>query len=380
MVSTQTAAAIVPIRFTLLVCQMPDSPYPVDTVARAFPEDDYLVLSVTPEKAVDALTQHQPDAILAPNAPVVARLFRRMEHSPEPAPVRVLFPSVDAPISEMLPADAVLTQDSASWGTQLLPLLRMRAKIMALREENKQLRRKSSKGSKAKTDIDLELFKRYIFNNVGHELRTPLLQMKAALANLAQDPSNGTLIDLASKATARLEGNVQNLLQIAQSTNITLDASYIGEAVDVAMRSLRNSWRNSTKVNRVTLDIEPNLPAVLADKRAIGSVLTHLIENGLKFSEDHVLVRALRQGDFVTISIEDQGIGIPPEQHEAIFGEFVQGDLSSTRRFDGMGIGLTIVRVILERHHTAVAVESEPGRGARFAFKLRIVHLDTPHS
>lgn len=380
MVSTQTAAANVPTRFTLLVCHTPDSPYPVDAVTRAFPEEDYVVLAVSPEKAADALNRHRPDAILAPNAPAVTRLFRSIEQTPEQAPVRVLFPWTGTPISEVLPADAVLTLDSTSWGTQLLPLLRMRAKIMALREENKQLRQKPRKGSKAKTDIDLELFKRYIFNNVGHELRTPLLQMKAALANLAQDPSNGTLIDLASKATARLEGNVQNLLQIAQSTNISLDAAYVTEAVDVAMRSLRNSWRNSTKVHRVVLDIEPSLPAVLADKRAIGSVLTHLIENGLKFSEDNVIVRAARQGDDVAVSVEDRGIGIPPEQHEAIFGEFVQGDLSATRRFDGMGIGLTIVRVILERHHTAVAVESEPGHGARFVFRLRIVPLDSPHS
>jgi signal transduction histidine kinase len=379
MVSTQIAAASVPTRFTLLVCQTPDSPYPDDTVTRAFPEDEYVVLSVSPEKAVDALSRHRPDAILASNAPAVAKLFRSIEQTPEQAPMRVLLPAPDSPPSETSPADAVLTQDSASWGTQLLPLLRMRAQIMALREENRRLRETSGKTQSVSSDIDLELFKRYIFNNVGHELRTPLLQMKAALANLAQDPTNSTLIDLASKATARLEGNVQNLLQIAQSTNISLDAAYLGEAIDVAMRSLRNSWRNSTKVHRIALDIEPNLPAVLADKRAIGSVITHLIENALKFSEDNVVVRAARRGEYVAVSVEDQGIGIAPEQHETIFGEFVQGDLSSTRRFDGMGIGLTIVRVILDRHHTSVSVESEPGRGARFVFMLRVVPLDGAH-
>ncbi len=380
MALSHTASAHGTARFTLLVCSTPDSPYPVDTVAKAFPSESYLVLAVPPEKAADALARHRPDAILAPNAPGIAKLFRSIEQKPEQAPFRVLLPYPNAPVSETSPADAVLTLDSTSWSAQLLPLLRMRAQIMALREENVRLRKKPSKRSKPHVDIDLELFKRYIFNNVGHELRTPLLQMKAALAMLAQDPSNRTLIDLAVKATARLEENVQNVLQISQSTNISLDAAFVNDSVELALRSLRNSWRNSTNIHRIALEIEPNLPAVLADKRAIGSVLTHLIENGLKFSDGMVIVRAVRNDNTVLLSVQDSGIGIPRDMHEAIFGEFVQGDLTSTRRFDGMGIGLTIVRVILDRHHAEITVESELGRGARFSFALRIVPLDPPHS
>lgn len=375
------AADNTPKRFTLLVCEMPGTPSFREYIAQAFPEHAYVVLGASRQDAADAVAQHQPDAILAPNAPPFRKLFRALEQNPERAPMRILIPTPDAPLSETSPTDAVLTSDSTSWGVQLLPLLRMRAQIMALRTENTRLRENKGGSYPARqTDIDLELFKRYIFNNVSHELRTPLLQMKAALAMLAQDPANSTLIDLAIKATTRLEENVQNILQIAQSTKINLDATFLSDAVELALRNLKNSWRHSANLHRVIIEFDANLPAVLADKRAIGSVLTHLIENGLKFSEGPVYVRARCEDDLIRVSVEDSGIGIAPEMHEAIFGEFIQGDPSSTRRFDGMGIGLSIVRIILDRHEASITVESEPGKGARFSFPLRIIPMETPDS
>jgi signal transduction histidine kinase len=380
MPSTQSVTANIPARFTLLFFTVPESPYPTDTVAQAFPQDEYLFLAVSPEKAADALAKHRPDAILAANTPAVAKLFRSIEQKPGATPFRVLLPTPNTPLSEASPADAVLTPDSTSWARQLQPMLRMRAQIMALREENTQLRKKRGQKEKPRKDAELELFKRYIFNNVAHELRTPLLQMKAALANLAQDPGSTMLIDLAVKATARLEDNVQNILQFAQSTNITLDAAFINESVEIALRSLRNSWRHSTQVQRVVVAVDPILPPVLADKRAIGSALKYLIENGLKFSQETVIVKAWQEGESVIVSVQDFGIGIPKEMHDTIFGEFVQGDPTSTRRFDGMGIGLAIVRIIMDHHHTSVEVESEPGHGSRFSFRLKIVPLDPPHS
>jgi signal transduction histidine kinase len=143
------------------------------------------------------------------------------------------------------------------------------------------------------------------------------------------------------------------------------------------MRALSRRWSSANKVHRVRTQIASDLPAVLSDKQAIAQVLQQLIDNALKFSPDEqpVEVIAQRTADGVCLSVRDRGIGMEAEQIERIFKEFYQTDSGSQRRFSGSGIGLAIVKLILERLGVPIQVESQVNVGSTFSFTLKAAPL-----
>ncbi len=144
----------------------------------------------------------------------------------------------------------------------------------------------------------------------------------------------------------------------------------MSDSVAHAIRNLRRSWEHKDHIDRIAIKIEPHLPLVLADKQALGIVLQLLIDNGLKFSREQVEVLAQVQDNHVWVAVRDYGIGIEADKLEKIFDPFYQVDNSDARRFGGIGVGLSIVRLILERHHVETQVESQIGQGSTFSFVL----------
>jgi signal transduction histidine kinase len=227
----------------------------------------------------------------------------------------------------------------------------------------------------------MNLLKNAIVRNVSHELKTPLLQVKSAVALLAEDGENtSTLIEYAMGATARLEAAVRNITLLNELLNdsqdaYTLSPVLVNEAIQYALRNLRRSWEHKDSIERIEVHLEAGLPPVLADRQALGIVMQLLIDNALKFSQQNVEVLGQRQDDWVLIAVKDYGIGIAPDKIERIFDSFYQIDNSTTRRYGGLGVGLAIVRFILERHKTRIEVESQEGKGSSFSFRLPIARI-----
>ncbi|WP_160169177.1 ATP-binding protein [Allgaiera indica] len=112
---------------------------------------------------------------------------------------------------------------------------------------------------------------------------------------------------------------------------------------------------------------------VFADPIRLRQVLLNLVGNAIKFTDEGAItVRARRQGDRVAVSVEDTGCGIPAEMTERVFREFQQADNSSTRRAGGAGLGLAIVRRIVELHGGEVSLQSFPGKGSTFTFTIPV--------
>jgi two-component system sensor histidine kinase VicK len=111
---------------------------------------------------------------------------------------------------------------------------------------------------------------------------------------------------------------------------------------------------------------------VRIDKGRINQVLDNLIGNAIKFSPDggEIMVRLTEQDEAVCVSVTDQGIGMAADKHQRIFERFYQIDGSSRRRFGGTGIGLAIVKRIIDAHHGKIWVESEANKGSSFYFIL----------
>jgi signal transduction histidine kinase len=261
-------------------------------------------------------------------------------------------------------------------------MLRLRAQAIALEHENARLREENALLRQAQHQLREEqaraLITSYIVDNVGHELKTPLLQVKAAISSLAEVSSKESLIELAKQSTARLEDTIQNLVRIAQVTKNThpsLEPATIRDPIDYAMNGLAKSWTHHKNVQRIHVALQPQLPPVLIDKRSIGIVIQMLLDNALKFSKGEVHLSATYEDNQVVVRVQDFGDGIAPELLERIFELFVQGDLKSTRAYGGLGVGLALVRMILERHDTIATVESEVGRGSTFSFRLRPMQL-----
>jgi signal transduction histidine kinase/DNA-binding response OmpR family regulator len=134
-------------------------------------------------------------------------------------------------------------------------------------------------------------------------------------------------------------------------------------------------------------DLSADLPdGVLGDPTRVQQVLTNLVGNAIKFTpRGHVLVRVVQdgrteRGATLHFSVTDTGIGIPPENHKAIFEAFRQADGSTTRRFGGTGLGLTISATLVQLMGGRVWVESEPGRGSTFHFTVALDVADVPET
>jgi signal transduction histidine kinase len=121
----------------------------------------------------------------------------------------------------------------------------------------------------------------------------------------------------------------------------------------------------------IDVDIPGDLPDVEVDVRRVRQVIANLVGNAIKFTSDGGAIRieARQQGDLVTISVTDTGVGIAPEHLSRIFDRFWQLPRTEHR---GTGLGQSIAKGIVEAHGGAIAAESVPGRGSTFTFTLRV--------
>jgi signal transduction histidine kinase len=120
-------------------------------------------------------------------------------------------------------------------------------------------------------------------------------------------------------------------------------------------------------------EVEPGLPAVLADRQRVAQVIANLVRNAVRHTPEGGLtaVRARRCNDSMAIvSVEDTGEGIPPDQLEHVFERFYRADASRDRASGGAGLGLAIVRELVTAMGGDVAAESVVGEGSRFSFTL----------
>jgi signal transduction histidine kinase len=128
----------------------------------------------------------------------------------------------------------------------------------------------------------------------------------------------------------------------------------------------------ASESDRVALAIEPDLPPVVTDRQLLGRVLSNLLDNALKYSPEGTPceVGARRAGDDLVFWVRDEGIGMPPEELDRIFERFYQVDSSSTRTFRGAGLGLSLVKNLLDHMGGRIEVDSAPGAGSTFTVTL----------
>jgi signal transduction histidine kinase len=260
----------------------------------------------------------------------------------------------------------------------------------------RQLRQKNRVLIQEQQDsVPVNVLKDSIVSNVSHELRTPLLQIKSAVAMLSESTrgvSNehadlrkltdyvaeaNKLLTYMTAATSKLEGVVQDITQLAQALNLKREAFQIQDAISLAQRQLTRRWESSGEAQRIRVLFSEQY-IVWGDRAGVSQVLQQLLDNGIKFSRHNnrpIEINAWLAPEGLWISVRDYGIGIAADQREKIFQAFYQVDPSSTRPFGGVGVGLAIVKLILDALDSPIDVKSELGKGSTFSFLLPIARL-----
>ena len=218
--------------------------------------------------------------------------------------------------------------------------------------------------------------------NMSHELRTPLNAI-IGFSEVLQERLFGDVNDKQADYLADIHSSGKHLLGLI---NDILDLSKVEAGrmeLDVTTFDVAPALANAMTLVReraqrhninLRMEVAPDLGEATADERKMKQILVNLLTNAVKFTPDggSVDVTARRDPDELVIAVRDTGIGIAPEDQEAVFEEFRQVGRHYTNKQEGTGLGLTLTRRFVELHGGRIWVESEPGKGSTFTFTIPI--------
>jgi len=225
---------------------------------------------------------------------------------------------------------------------------------------------------------DLDRLKDQFIQNVSHELRTPLglilgyaeLLDGGALGKLAPDQREPvTIIVRRARMLTKMMSDLTAILE-TESQQPRREWVDLADMVEKLVADVRATTEQAGLT--LTAQVAPNLPLVYTDPTHLSRVFDNLLSNALKFTPvgGCIDVRLAQEDEHVVLEVADTGVGIPEDQLERIFERFYQVDGSASRRYGGTGLGLALVKEIVEAHGGTVKVRSDLGKGSTFRVTL----------
>ena len=227
-----------------------------------------------------------------------------------------------------------------------------------------------------------EEMRREFVANVSHELRTPLTNIRSyaetLIDNTGEMPPDmeKKFLGVILNESDRMTHIVQDLLTLSrfdsERSELKLSRFPFGEAVrDIYNAVYMEAQKHS---HTLTLDLEPDLPEILADRERVLQVIMNIVSNSIKYTPDggHIDIYAGRKRDRVWMIVDDDGIGIPEEDRPRIFERFYRVDKARSRQSGGTGLGLSIAKEIVERHRGRIPLLNKQGPGLAIRLDLNI--------
>jgi len=238
--------------------------------------------------------------------------------------------------------------------------------------------------------LEIEKLQQDFMANMTHELRSPLTSIKAALELLAKgiksDDPGKSMINTAIRNSERLNAIITDILDFSKLQSGKMVFHPENAPSDEIAREAADSMKawSASKSLALTVNIEPGVPHVYADKRRAVQILINIISNAIKFTPKGGAIELSAdkgrgdQSGFVFFSVKDNGCGIKKEDQSKIFEKFVQA--SAGEKTAGTGLGLTITKAMVVMQGGRITVESDQGRGSTFRVALPVYNgqLETP--
>jgi K+-sensing histidine kinase KdpD len=272
----------------------------------------------------------------------------------------------------------IATDFTQSFSPNNLELLTGIGREIAIAVRNAQL---YEDASSARALRELDVMRTEFLANVSHELRTPLAVIKGSANSLLQqdvifdEQTRREFLVSIDKDADTLTRLVDDLLMISRLEAKALEVRKKQHKISEVISNIKDRLDKLTVKHHLQINIPDDIPLVKIDEVRIGEVLTNLVENAVKFSDDntHIYIQAVcKIKKEVIVSVIDEGIGVPLELQQKIFQRFFQGEGRKAGRRKGTGLGLAICQGIIEAHGGKIWVESKPGYGAKFNFSLPV--------
>ena len=231
---------------------------------------------------------------------------------------------------------------------------------------------------------EVEQLKNEFISTVNHELRTPLTSLRGfselLLKKQFSPEKQHQYLTIICSETKRLTNLINDFLDIQRIESG--GQNYYFETVDISLllHDVVLLFAPNNQQHTFNVEVPDSLPPVKADSDRIRQVLSNLISNAIKYAPvgGEITISAQDEGAAIRVSVADQGVGMTPEAMEKLFTKFYRIDNADTRKIGGTGLGLVLVKAIVEAHDGNIEVESKPGKGSIFSFTLPKAQLPSP--
>jgi PAS domain S-box-containing protein len=253
--------------------------------------------------------------------------------------------------------------------------------IFDIRERRRQEQQKLELNLKQRTVESLKQF----LSAISHDLRTPLSVMNTSLYLLERkmSPENDLLGYVRSVAaqTQHLSAAVEDMLDMSHLDDELVEYNFMRVNLNGLIRDVLVGLESTIDAHKQQLAYipDPQLPLIMVDQVMMGKVVRNLLENAIQFTPTagSIHVRTRRDGNQVLLEVSDTGIGMAPEEMEQVFERFYKADKARPVDGAGVGLGLSIVKKIVEAHHGTIDLKSTVGKGTTFVVALPIVQPAT---
>jgi signal transduction histidine kinase len=236
--------------------------------------------------------------------------------------------------------------------------------------------------------VEVDRLKSEFVATVSHELRTPMTPIKGYVEFLLMggagelNEQQGQFLDIIKDNVDRLSVLVNDLLDVSRIEAGKVALSFqpidMNEITQEVIENLIRVSEEEQRPVRFNVRTPQDLPSVYGDIERVRQIMTNLMDNAYKYSPENstVTVTMSQKDGALQIDIKDQGIGIFPDEHERIFERFYRGENHLVMATPGTGLGLPIVKELVEMHNGRIWVTSSgvPGEGSTFSFSLPIYH------
>lgn len=226
---------------------------------------------------------------------------------------------------------------------------------------------------------ETEKYRREFAANVSHELKTPLTSINGyaeLISNgITKEEDNIKFANIILKEGNRLLELIDDLINLSKLDNMTsLRIRETMEDIDIfkMAKIIVSSFEDRASLNNININLSGEAAVIKANRKMIEELISNLIENGIKYNKQNgsIDISILKDEKHSTIRIKDTGMGIPETDKERVFERFYRVDKSRSKRINGTGIGLSIVKHIVEYHNGKITLESKVDKGTEIEVVL----------